>query len=201
MSTSDTDWSRFYAPLRQFVARRVHHGPDVDDLVQLVLERAMAKAERNAVDNVAHWLFGIARNAVADHYRQHARLLDQRADEVDGEPVLGVTDEDRAEVVACMEPLLRALPEPPAQLLRWADMEARSIQSIADELGISLSAAKSRVQRARQEFLRVTRHCCAISVDARGRVTALTPRTAQQALACAHGCASAPVRSGRRSLS
>lgn len=201
MSTSDTDWSRFYAPLRQFVARRVHHGPDVDDLVQLVLERAMAKAERNAVDNVAHWLFGIARNAVADHYRQHARLLDQRADEVEAEPVLGVTDEDRAEVVACMEPLLRALPEPPAQLLRWADMEARSIQSIADELGISLSAAKSRVQRARKDFLRVTRHCCEISMDARGRVTALTPRTVQQALACARGCASAPVLSGRSSLS
>ena len=95
-----------------------------------------------------------------------------------------------------MEPLLNALPEPESQLLRWADMESRSMQSIADELGISLTAAKSRVQRARKEFMRVTQHCCAVTTDARGRVTQLTPHSLQRALECLNGCASNPKRSG-----
>jgi len=107
---------------------------------------------------------------------------------------LGETDAERAEVIACMEPLLNALPGPESQLLRWADMQGRSMQAIADELGISLTAAKSRVQRARKEFMRVTQHCCAVTMDARGRVTQLTPRSAQRALECRSGCASNPKR-------
>ncbi|HET8934658.1 MAG TPA: sigma factor-like helix-turn-helix DNA-binding protein, partial [Polyangiales bacterium] len=109
------------------------------------------------------------------------------------------TEAERAEVIACMEPLLQALPEAESQLLRWADMQGRSMQAIADELGISLSAAKSRVQRARKEFVRVTRHCCAITIDARGRVTDLTPHSIQHALDCLNGCASAPGRSKKGS--
>jgi len=87
-------------------------------------------------------------------------------------------------VIACMEPLLAALQEPEAQLLRWADMEGRSMQSIADALGISLTATKSRVQRARKQLAAVTRHCCAVTMDARGRVTALTPRRARPSDPC-----------------
>ena len=201
MTNSAIDWSSFYSPLHQFVSRRVRNAPDADDLVQLVLERAMSKADGAEIDNVAHWLFGIARNAVADHYRAQARLLEREAEQLDAAPALGETDAERAEVIACMEPLLNALPEAESQLLRWADMQSRSMQSIADELGISLTAAKSRVQRARKEFMRVTQHCCAITLDARGRVTDLTPRSTRHALECLDGCACAPDRGPQRQSS
>jgi RNA polymerase sigma-70 factor (ECF subfamily) len=189
------DWSAFYTPLQQFVAKRVHVSADADDLVQLIVERAMSKAQQTEIDNIAAWLFGIARNAIADHYRAQARLLEHEADAIEAAPALGETDAERAEVIACMEPLLNALSEPEAQLLRWADMQSRSMQAIADELTISLTAAKSRVQRARKEFMRVTQHCCAVTLDARGRVTQLTPHSVQRALECLNGCASKPNRS------
>jgi RNA polymerase sigma-70 factor (ECF subfamily) len=83
-----------------------------------------------------------------------------------------------------MEPLLATLPLDTAQLLRWADMEGRSMKSIADELGIGLSATKSRVQRARKDFVQATSDCCAITIDARGRVTDLTPRALVDATEC-----------------
>jgi len=200
MTAQDIDWSAFLTPLQQFVLRRVHNASDADDLVQLILERAMSKAPDTQIDNVAQWLFGIARNAIADHYRAHARLLDRAAEEIESTEVTGETEAERAEVIACMEPLLHALPEAESQLLRWADMQGRSMQSIADGLGISLTAAKSRVQRARKEFIRVTRHCCAISMDARGRVTDLTPHSTRHALECLNGCASAPGRGKKRIL-
>jgi len=198
MTTHDIDWSAFYAPLQQFVLRRVHSPADADDLVQLILERAMSKAQKSQVDNVAKWLFGIARNTVADHYRAQAQRLERAAEALEAEPTIGETESERAEVIACMEPLLNALPDAESQLLRWADMEGRSMQAIADELGISLTAAKSRVQRARKEFVRVTQHCCAITMDARGRVTHLTPHSVRHALECLNGCASAPGRGKKR---
>lgn len=200
MTNQEIDWSEFLTPLQQYVMRRVHNASDADDLVQLILERAMSKAPQAQIDSVAQWLFGIARNAIADHYRIQARLLDRAAEDLEASPAIGETEADRADVIACMEPLLNALPEAEAQLLRWADMQGRSMQSIADELGVSLTAAKSRVQRARKEFIGVTRHCCAITMDARGRVTHLTPRSVRRALECLNGCASAPGRSKKRKL-
>jgi RNA polymerase sigma-70 factor (ECF subfamily) len=188
MPPATIDWSVFYAELQHFVAARVRTASDVDDLVQLVLERAMAKSTSSEIENVAGWLFGIARNAIADHYRGQARTLVAAADALDNEATeepLGSTDDERAHVIACMQPLLDTLDSDDAQLLRWADMEGRSMQSIADELKISLTATKSRVQRARKELVKATRACCAITKDARGRVTGLTPHPIPKALECA----------------
>lgn len=198
MTSQAVDWSAFYSQLHGFVASRVRPASDVDDLVQVILERAMTKAEDAEIENAAGWLFGIARNAIADHYRAQARTLVAAAEELDavGEP-LGISDEERAAVLACMEPLLNTLPSEVAQLLRWADMEGRPIQAIADALGITLTAAKSRVQRARKDFVKTTSDCCAITVDARGRVTDLTPRNVPKAIECA-ACVTDPSKSRNR---
>jgi RNA polymerase sigma-70 factor (ECF subfamily) len=185
MTSPTVDWSAFYSQLHGFVASRVRPVSDVDDLVQLILERAMTKAPEAEVDNAAGWLFGIARNAIADHYRSQARSLVVAADAIEAEQPLGDSELERAMVIACMAPLLDTLPDDVAQLLRWVDMEGRSLQSIATQLGISLTAMKSRVQRARKDFVKATSECCAITVDARGRVTDLTPRNTPKALECA----------------
>jgi RNA polymerase sigma-70 factor (ECF subfamily) len=186
MTSQAVDWSAFYSQLHSFVTSRVRPASDVDDLVQVILERAMSKAAAAEIGNAAGWLFGIARNAIADHYRVQARSLIAAADALEAiaDPVSG-SDEERAQVIACMEPLLNTLPSDVAQLLRWVDMEGRSLQSIAEELRISLTATKSRVQRARKDFVRATSECCAITVDARGRVTDLTPRNTPKAIECA----------------
>jgi RNA polymerase sigma-70 factor (ECF subfamily) len=181
---TDLDWSAFYARLQGFVATRVRTASDIDDLVQLILERAMSKSVGAEIHNAPGWLFGIARNAVADHFRAQARALITDADTLDAAAPLGTSDEERMAVIGCMEPLLAILPADTARLLRWADMEDRTMQSIADELGITMTAAKSRVQRARKEFVKTTRECCAITVDARGRVTNLTPKKNRSAVEC-----------------
>jgi RNA polymerase sigma-70 factor (ECF subfamily) len=186
MTARAVDWSTFYKQLHGFVASRVRIAPDVDDLVQVVLERAMTKAPEAELDNAAGWLFGIARNAIADYFRTQARSLFAAADALESVPdPLGDSEQERAMVIACMQPLLDTLPDDIAQLLRWADMEKRSMQSIADELGISVTATKSRVQRARKDFVKTTSECCAITVDARGRITHLTPRNTPKAIECA----------------
>lgn len=184
MVPSEPDWSAFYERLRTFVAARVRVAADTDDLVHLILERAIERGQSTHIDNAPGWLFGIARNAIADHYRARARALISDAEALEAAAPLGSSDEERAAVIRCMEPLLATLPDASAQLLRWADMEDRPMQAIADDLGISLTAAKSRVQRARKDFVKTTRHCCAITVDARGRVTDLTPRSNTTAIEC-----------------
>ena len=155
-------WSGFVVPLQRFVASRVHHASDVDDLVQLILERAIVKSESvSEIDHAAGWLFAVARNAIADHHRAQARALLAAAEALDAAPaLLGASDEDRAAVIACMEPLLRTLPSDTAQLLRWADMESRPLQSIADALGISLTATLQRSLEMTRVCSRKMTHPC-----------------------------------------
>jgi RNA polymerase sigma-70 factor (ECF subfamily) len=178
-SPISTSVHAFYGQLQRYIGMRVHNATETEDLVQLVLERAVSKQPLDGeIENVAAWLFTIARNAVFDHQRRQQRALAKESlDEVDepaSEPF--ATPRDRDDVLACMQPLLAALPEDARNLLVWADMEERPLQSIADELGISLTATKSRVQRARKAFVEVTQRCCFITLDARGSVSELAPR-------------------------
>ncbi len=176
------DWSVFYEQLRRFVAVRVRDAVETDDLVQLILERAVSKRPRDGqVENAAAWLFAIARHAVLDHQRAQRRNRTgslQEDHEPTLEPAAGAATRDREEVLACVRPMLEGLPEDARQLLEWADVEERPLQGIADELGISLTATKSRVQRARRSFVELTRRCCTVTLDARGRVNELSPRRA-----------------------
>lgn len=198
MTTSAVDWSHFYADLHAFVAARVRGAADADDVVQLVLERALLKAPSTELDNVAAWLFGVARNAVTDYYREQARrsLAIAEALELDDTP-FEAAESERAAVLACMEPLLATLDPDDARLLRWADMEGRAMQAIADELGISLTAAKSRVQRARKDFVKTTQACCVVNQDPRGRVVSLTPRQKAPLSECE--CPSGPNKASKGS--
>jgi RNA polymerase sigma-70 factor (ECF subfamily) len=66
--------------------------------------------------------------------------------------------------------MVEQLPEPYRTALKLADLEGLSQQDIADREGISLSGAKSRVQRARRQLGDMIRDCCRVERDARGNV-------------------------------
>ena len=64
--------------------------------------------------------------------------------------------------------MIEQLPEPYREAMRLADLEGISQQEVAARAGISLSGAKSRVQRARQQLREMIEDCCKIKKDGRG---------------------------------
>lgn len=69
------------APIYRYVAVRVHHREDVEDLTQLVFERIVSSLPRYRPRGrpFEAWAFRIARNAVIDHVRRdraHEPLTD-----------------------------------------------------------------------------------------------------------------------------
>jgi RNA polymerase sigma-70 factor (ECF subfamily) len=55
--------------------------------------------------------------------------------------------------------------------MKLVDFGGLSQQELADRVGISLSGAKSRVQRARQMLREMVLDCCRVERDGRGNVT------------------------------
>jgi len=62
--------------------------------------------------------------------------------------------------------------------------EGLTQQELADLAGISLSGAKSRVQRGREQLKAMLTECCAFEFDRRGRVFDCTPHQQSDCAEC-----------------
>jgi RNA polymerase sigma-70 factor (ECF subfamily) len=157
----------FLDRLRSFVRRRVPRDVDADDIVQEVLAKLVAKGGEVQSGSVHAWLFTVARRAIIDHFRTR-RGHDQLPEEVSGEDPESCDGTAASELALCLEPMLVSLGEADRSILSRVDMAGESQATIARELGLSPSAVKSRVQRARSRLLAVLDACCAVERDCRG---------------------------------
>lgn len=170
-------WLPLVDRLRAFVAGRVP-GADADDVAQDVLIRLHENARTlRDIDRVEAWVYGIARRTVADYYRRRSAPAgtDETADAAlppENLTTYGGDHDVHEEVLSWIRPFVDALPEPDRQALILADFEGRTQQHVADALGLSLSGAKSRVQRARARVGQALRACCAVEFGPDARATA-----------------------------
>jgi RNA polymerase sigma-70 factor (ECF subfamily) len=173
---TDELWAEFGSPLRRFIARRVRDERDAEDLLQEVFLRAHVAAHGiRDPDRVRPWLYRVAANAVADHYRERGLPdLPLSADDL-AEDAPG-PDNANGEVARCLVPIIDELPEGYRRALVLADLEGRPQKEVAEELGLSLSGAKSRVQRARKKLRVSLRSCCRFDLDRLGNVLNWWPR-------------------------
>lgn len=155
-------WHELGHRLRAYVSRRVAPA-DSDDIVQSVMLKLLERRGEIETDSVRAWLFAVTRNAVAEYYRQKRPAVD-----LDALPDLAETGtSDAAErtigaLSDCLAPMLGALAEADADVLRRIDLEGQSQIDLAASLGVPLSTLKSRVQRARTKLRKTFDECCAI---------------------------------------
>jgi RNA polymerase sigma-70 factor (ECF subfamily) len=80
--------------------------------------------------------------------------------------------EDVAEDIAsCLEPMIDGLPEKYRQVIILAEYDGLSQREISEQLGMSFSGAKSRVQRSRGKLKDMLLECCHLEFDRLGHIT------------------------------
>jgi len=170
----DASWAETFDRVRAFIAAGVGDADLAADITQDVLVRSVASGALERVDNPAAWLYRSARNAVIDHYRTRHRH--EPIDDTDHWPDPGPTDNRpnaaTRELSRCLQPLLRELPDAARDALTRVDIDGQTHQQAADQLGISVSGMKSRVQRARRQLKGLLEQCCAVQLDRAGAVAA-----------------------------
>lgn len=178
MNHDAVPWEDVSTRLRSFVAARVP-GPDVDDVLQDVfvrMQRGLANLRDD--DRLSGWLLQVARSAIAEHGRARARhpVADPAAAP---EPVAEPAADDRRAfdaLVGCVAAFVARLPSPYREAVTLVELEQQTIREAAALAGISVSGMKSRVQRGREKLRALFDDCCAIALDARGKVTDCAPR-------------------------
>ncbi|MGZ3456029.1 MAG: sigma-70 family RNA polymerase sigma factor [Polyangiales bacterium] len=164
--------------LRRFVARRVR--PEhVDDMVQDILMRMHGRAgELRDEVRLAGWAFRIAQSVVADHHRARARERAHVGAEDSEDREDDVEEGNVNEIVAgWLRPMLALLPDEYEQAVELVDVQGMSQREYAEHAGLSVSGAKSRVQRGRRMLEELVRACCDLELDARGNVIGFERRS------------------------
>jgi RNA polymerase sigma-70 factor (ECF subfamily) len=75
-----------------------------------------------------------------------------------------------AELIPCIKEMLDSLPNDYRQALILTEYQGLTQKELGEKLGISLSGAKSRVQRAREKLKTMLLNCCHFQFDRLGRV-------------------------------
>ena len=178
METLQDIWSELGGRLRAFVARRVNDAHAADDITQDVLLKVQTQLDAlPPEDKLPAWVFAVARNAVVDYYRARAVRDHATINDVDAAAGPGEGDdaEPRRQLARCLARMVEQLPEPYREAMKLADLEGLTQQEVAARVGVSLSGAKSRVQRARQQLREMIEDCCRVERDARGGVVDMEP--------------------------
>lgn len=165
-----TTWQAYRDALYRFVLSRVGDEAAAEDIVHEVLLKAYARqGTLREPSKLRAWLYQITRNEVIDYYRSQ-KPSGPVTDELIQEDTWEENHRAQRELARCLVPLLDELPGPYRQALRLADFEGTKQREVASRLGLSLSGAKSRVQRARKMLRDALLKCCRVELDRRGRV-------------------------------
>ncbi|GAA4894282.1 RNA polymerase sigma factor SigZ [Ferrimonas pelagia] len=162
-----THWQQHKTQLRSYISKRVDDPAAVDDILQEVYIKAHTKLHQlKAQGSLTGWLYRIAYNVIMDHFRAH-KPLDELPDD------LAAVEADHGqnahrEMALCLRPLIEQLPESYRLPLQLAELEGLSQQRVADRLGLSLSGAKSRIQRGRAKLRERLTACCDVEIGAGG---------------------------------
>lgn len=121
---------------------------DADDLVQIVLERALARAAQWRPDAALdRWVFAIARNAWRDELRARGRSQQLFAPEEAGELIADRVAQPAQQLELAMA--LAALPPDHREVVALVLVEGMSYGEAAELLEVPVGTVTSRLARAR----------------------------------------------------
>ena len=167
IETIDGIWKAYQAGLLGFIRRRVDSPAAAEDILQDVFVRVLTRIDTLAdAGKIKGWLYRIARNAIIDHYRASGKT--GPLPENIAAPQLDTSEQARRDIEGCVLPFIRNLPDKYREAVTLSEIEGLTHEQVAQRQGITLSGAKSRVQRGRAMIKDMLSECCRFEFDRRG---------------------------------
>ena len=174
MDHTELLWDQYSRRLGAFIRSRVEDDAEAEDILQEVfirVHRSLCCLEE--WQRPEAWFYQIARNLIIDHYRRRREMVEipenLAAEPESSEPFL-LEEDPEAALALSLKEMIDELPEHYRQALLLTEYQGLSQKQLAERLGLSLSGAKSRVQRARDRLRDMLLSCCHFVLDRRGRV-------------------------------
>ncbi|NSW93866.1 MAG: sigma-70 family RNA polymerase sigma factor [Bacteroidales bacterium] len=165
-----------YNLLKRYLISKTRDFELSEDIAQEVMVKLINAFNKNIyLQNPRGWLFETARNTLVDHYRKSSPS--ERLEEIDFQDTIPNEIEKLSDTEAdFLIPMIKLLPAKYSEPLFMSDIENIPLKIIGEKLGISLSATKMRVQRARKMLLDLFHECCEIKYTKSGKFSHCTVR-------------------------
>jgi RNA polymerase sigma-70 factor, ECF subfamily len=163
-------WKDFDVQLKTLICAKMNNRNECFDVLQDVYVKVIKNIDKiESIDNIPAYLNAIANNAVADHFRKESKnkrivLNEENVDKLTIVDEIAVNDVDVDACIHCIEPGIEALPPKYKDAFVMSELQGIPQKEVAEKLGISLSGAKSRVQRAREKLREEVMRCCHTSL-------------------------------------
>ncbi len=182
MTTSvESVWDDLGDTLKRFIVGRVSNEQVAEDILQDVFLKIHANIDGlNDERRLQSWVYQIARHAITDYYRKPNRS--QELPEELPAPEDDGNDAER-QLARSLRAMVELLPAEYREAVILDAFEGLPQKEIAARLGLSLSGAKSRIQRGRAMLRDALLACCHFEFDRQGHVVDYTPR-----VQCCTGC-------------
>jgi RNA polymerase sigma-70 factor (ECF subfamily) len=164
-------WDDFSKPIKNYIKKRVRNDQDVDDILQNVFCNIHNGVNNlKDTDKVYAWVYRITRNAIADFYR--AQKPELSITELSEDIIYETEDKLNAndEIAQCLIAMINYLPEKYKQAIILTEFQNLTQKELGERMGLSVSGAKSRVQRARVKLKEMLLGCCYLEFDRLGNV-------------------------------
>lgn len=167
----DRLWEEFSIPLKNYIKRRINNNQDVEDILQTVFIKIYTNINNlNETNKLYAWIYTITRNTIMDYYRN--KNLESSIECLPEDYFNEEYEENNLnfEISQCLKTMIQFLPEKYKQAIILTEFENLTQKELANKMGLSISGAKSRVQRARVLLKNMLQDCCSLELDHRGNI-------------------------------
>lgn len=165
--SSEKLWHDHNKELKRFILSKVKDKDVCNDLLQDVFIKIHTSMNTLKDESrVKQWAYQITRNTINDHFRKHK--FASGSSNIDLPEI--INEGNNTQFEKCLGSFVKDLPLKYKDAITKVELQNKSQLDLAKELMISYSAAKSRVQRARELLKEKFMQCCNVSTDKYGNV-------------------------------
>ncbi|MFL5744287.1 MAG: RNA polymerase sigma factor SigZ [Niastella sp.] len=167
-------WTDLYLELKKFISGKVKDVDTTEDILQDVFLKIQLNIHTlNDCTKLTAWVYQITRNTIADHYRKTTNSIIQ----IDG---VDLAEQDSEEPLYhslnnCINQKINKLSDKYKQAILLTYLKDYAQIELAEELNISYSGAKTRVQRGREKLKDLILNCPNVETDSKGNLIAYEP--------------------------
>jgi RNA polymerase sigma-70 factor, ECF subfamily len=167
-------WKEFNQDLFMFIQKRVSNEYDAEDVLQEVFKKIHDSIHHlEDQSKIQSWVYQITRNAITDFYRLNAKKNNAEVSfDVDKDFPEEINEQSNLnhEVSRWLRCIVDGIDSKYKEAILLTEFGNLTQKELAMRLGISISGAKSRVQRGREKVKEMLLACCHIERDRLGNV-------------------------------
>lgn len=164
-------WDEFHQKLMHYIKTMVNNPCDAEDILQEVFIKIFNNIDQVKTPSaVKPWIYKITKNTVMDFYKKKKDItvLPENLDMIE-QPLENI-DNMNNEIAKCMSNMLFALPRKYQDVYNLHENKEMKHKEIAEELHISVSASKVRLNRTKEMLRKKLLNCCDFEVDKYGNI-------------------------------